>query len=101
MVAAPTWSVEAALETTPMKEEATDDRRRHQMNQHTSDPMLGKLIAERYIIETLIGQGGMGSIYRARHTKLNRHTANAHAPNCQRPIHWDRSTINMHRFIAA
>ncbi|MEW6358722.1 MAG: SUMF1/EgtB/PvdO family nonheme iron enzyme [Planctomycetota bacterium] len=35
------------------------------------DPMVGKMIAH-YQIEALLGQGGMGKVYRAHNTKLNK-----------------------------
>jgi tRNA A-37 threonylcarbamoyl transferase component Bud32 len=34
------------------------------------DPLLGNVLAGRYVIEALIGQGAMGRIYRARHAGL-------------------------------
>jgi hypothetical protein len=39
------------------------------------DPLLGATLAERYVIEELIGQGGMGRVYRARHAELPRNFA--------------------------
>ena len=36
----------------------------------TRDPLVGDVLADRYEIEALIGQGAMGRIYRARHTLL-------------------------------
>ena len=45
------------------------------VNFDTTDPIIGTVIAGRYVIESLIGQGGMGSIYLAQHTKLNRQVA--------------------------
>ncbi|HKV41891.1 MAG TPA: tetratricopeptide repeat protein [Blastocatellia bacterium] len=40
-----------------------------------ADPMIGKLLAGRYQIQEKIGQGGMGAVYRALHTKMNRVSA--------------------------
>ena len=39
------------------------------------DPLLGKTFGGRYMIETLIGEGGLGRVYRARHVKLSRRYA--------------------------
>ena len=36
------------------------------------DPLIGTLVAGRFKIEELIGQGGMGKVYRARHLALDR-----------------------------
>jgi tRNA A-37 threonylcarbamoyl transferase component Bud32 len=38
----------------------------------TADPLVGLIISERFKIEDLIGQGGMGKVYRARHLALDR-----------------------------
>ncbi len=36
------------------------------------DPQIGNIIAGRFKIEEMIGQGGMGKVYRARHLALDR-----------------------------
>lgn len=36
------------------------------------DPMIGHTVAGRFKLEELIGQGGMGKVYRARHLALDR-----------------------------
>jgi serine/threonine-protein kinase len=38
----------------------------------TADPLLGSLVDQRYEIEALIGEGGMGSVYRIRQLGLGR-----------------------------
>ena len=40
-----------------------------------SDPLIGTIIAERYQIEKLMGQGGMASVYAARHITLDKRFA--------------------------
>jgi serine/threonine protein kinase len=40
-----------------------------------SDPYIGKIIAERYDVERLLGVGSMGLVYRCRHTVLNKTVA--------------------------
>lgn len=39
------------------------------------DPLIGKVIGERYQIVELIGQGGMSHVYKARHQILNKFVA--------------------------
>lgn len=41
----------------------------------TSDPLLGRTLAGRYRIETLIAEGGFGRVYRAFDPELQRHVA--------------------------
>lgn len=40
-----------------------------------SDPFIGTVIAGRYLVEELLGVGGMGSVYRARHQFIGRDVA--------------------------
>lgn len=39
------------------------------------DPMIGTVLAERYLIEAVIGDGGLGRVYRARHVRMSRRFA--------------------------
>src|SRR3954453_22875846 len=43
----------------------------------TSDPrrLLGQVISERYRIDELIGEGGMGAVYRAEHLHMRKRVA--------------------------
>jgi eukaryotic-like serine/threonine-protein kinase len=40
-----------------------------------SDPYLGKIVADRYLVEQLLGLGSMGIVYRCRHTVLDKTVA--------------------------
>jgi serine/threonine protein kinase len=41
----------------------------------SADPLVGKLLGERFQVQELIGQGGSGTIYRAEHVTLRRRVA--------------------------
>src|SRR5476649_1384658 len=36
------------------------------------DPLVGQVVAGRFLVEELVGQGGMGKVYKARHLSLDR-----------------------------
>jgi serine/threonine protein kinase len=44
-------------------------------HKHKSDPLIGAVIEGKYLLERRIGQGGMGTVYAARHTKFNKQVA--------------------------
>lgn len=39
------------------------------------DPLLGRVVQERYLIEALLGSGGMATVYRGRHQLIDRQVA--------------------------
>jgi serine/threonine-protein kinase len=43
--------------------------------QSPDDPLIGQMVAERYQILSLIGEGGMGRVYLAEHVRMGRRSA--------------------------
>ncbi len=41
----------------------------------TRDPLVDTVLADRYHVESLIGEGGLGRVYRARHVRMSRRYA--------------------------
>src|ERR1700761_5988398 len=48
---------------------------RPKVREVVTDPLLGKVLGERFQVQELIGQGGSGTIYRAEHVTLRRRVA--------------------------
>ena len=48
---------------------------RPKVREALADPLLGKLLGERFVVQELLGQGGSGTIYRAEHITLRRKVA--------------------------
>lgn len=38
----------------------------------TADPLIGATVAERYVIQSMIGRGGMGVVYKVEHAKIGK-----------------------------
>ncbi|MFN8554047.1 MAG: serine/threonine-protein kinase [Candidatus Obscuribacterales bacterium] len=50
----------------------TDDRPKFALIANSEDRYLGTVIGDRYKVLSLLGKGGMGSVYRAQHTALGK-----------------------------
>ncbi len=58
----------------PVRSEATADGRDAEPPA-PSDPLIGTLVGERYLVERLIGLGGMGAVYCAEHVHMRKTVA--------------------------
>jgi eukaryotic-like serine/threonine-protein kinase len=48
---------------------------RPKVRETLTDPLLGKVLGDRFLVQELLGQGGSGTIYRAEHVTLRRRVA--------------------------
>jgi serine/threonine-protein kinase len=51
---------------------ASESERENEREKDQLDPLIGELLASRYLIEQKLGEGAMGAVYRARHVKVGR-----------------------------
>jgi len=61
-----------------------------EFSESQSDPTLGKTIGGRFLIEERIGIGGMGTVYRATQTGLDRQVA---LKILKKELNWDNDTV--------
>jgi len=48
---------------------------RPRQHETSTDPLIGRILGERFLVQELLGQGGSGTIYRAEHVTLRRKVA--------------------------
>ena len=56
----------------PARDEAAPPATRPVADPPTGDAMIGSMLADRYLVEDVIGKGGMSTVYRATDTQLGR-----------------------------